>query len=188
MLLLWAGGLAAQERPERARDIGIALDGTPGPLDAITDVAGVEVGHTTIIRGEGTLKEGSGPVRTGVTAIFPRGRRNLAPVFAGWFNLNGNGEMTGTAWIDDYALLLYPVMLTNTNSVGTVRDAVIEWGRPRIVNDAFNCCLPGSGRDLGRRAERHLRLPRDQAARVRRPRRAPPAGRCPKGTWAAGPA
>jgi D-aminopeptidase len=77
-----------------------------------------------------------------VTAIFPRGRRNLAPVFAGWFNLNGNGEMTGTAWIDDYALLLYPILLTNTNSVGTVRDAVIEWGRPRIVNDAFNCCLP----------------------------------------------
>jgi D-aminopeptidase len=142
LLLLWAGGLAAQGRPERARDIGIALDGTPGPLDAITDVAGVEVGHTTIVRGEGALKTGSGPVRTGVTAIFPRGRRNLAPVFAGWFNLNGNGEMTGTAWIDDYALLLYPILLTNTNSVGTVRDAVIEWGRPRIVNDAFNCCLP----------------------------------------------
>ena len=142
MLLLRAAGLAAQERPERARDMGIALDGTPGPLDAITDVGGVEVGHATIIRGEGALKEGSGPVRTGVTAIFPRGARNLAPVFAGWFNLNGNGEMTGTAWIDDYALLLYPIVLTNTNSVGTVRDAVIEWGRPRIVNDAFNCCLP----------------------------------------------
>jgi D-aminopeptidase len=142
LLVLWAGGLAAQARPERARDIGIALDGTPGPLDAITDVAGVEVGHTTIVRGEGTLKVGSGPVRTGVTAICPRGRGNLAPVFAGWFNLNGNGEMTGTAWIDDYALLLYPILLTNTNSVGTVRDAVIEWGRPKIVNDAFNCCLP----------------------------------------------
>src|SRR5262249_1366673 len=80
LLLLWAGGRAAQARPERARDIGIALDGTPGPLDAITDVAGVEVGHTTIVRGEGKLKEGSGPVRTGVTAIFPRGRGNLAPV------------------------------------------------------------------------------------------------------------
>jgi D-aminopeptidase len=142
LLALYGGGLAAQERPERARDIGIALDGTPGPLDAITDVPGVEVGHTTIIQGEGALKVGSGPVRTGVTAVFPRGRRNLAPVFAGWFNLNGNGEMTGTAWIDDYALLLYPILLTNTNSVGVVRDAVIEWGRPRIGDDAFNCCLP----------------------------------------------
>jgi D-aminopeptidase len=142
LLALYGGTLLAQDRPERARDIGIALDGTPGPLDAITDVAGVEVGHTTIIRGEGTLKEGTGPVRTGVTAVFPRGRKNMAAVFAGWFNLNGNGEMTGTAWIDDYALLLYPILLTNTNSVGTVRDAVIQWGRPRIVNDAFNCCLP----------------------------------------------
>jgi len=142
VLALYGGTLGAQDRSERARDIGIALDGTPGPLDAITDVAGVEVGHATIIRGEGALKEGTGPIRTGVTAVFPRGRENLAPVFAGWFNLNGNGEMTGTAWIDDYALLLYPILLTNTNSVGTVRDAVIEWGRPRIVNDAFNCCLP----------------------------------------------
>src|SRR6476646_1252856 len=131
----------AQTKP-RARDLGIPFDGTPGPNNAITDVAGIEVGMTTLISGEGKLKEGSGPVRTGVTAIFPRGRGNLGPVFAGWFNLNGNGEMTGTAWIDDYALLLYPILLTNTNSVGTVRDAVIEWGRPRIVNDAFNCCLP----------------------------------------------
>lgn len=137
-----AGGLAGQEKPERARDIGIALDGVPGPLDAITDVAGVEVGHVTIVRGEGRLRVGTGPVRTGITAVFPRGPRNLAPVFAGWFSLNGNGEMTGTAWINDYALLLYPILLTNTNSVGTVRDAVIEWGRTRITDDAFNCCLP----------------------------------------------
>jgi L-aminopeptidase/D-esterase-like protein len=143
LLLAGAGApLAAQGGTERARDIGIALDGTPGPLDAITDVEGVEVGHVTIVRGEGRLEVGKGPVRTGVTAIFPRGARNLAPVFAGWFNLNGNGEMTGTAWIDDYALLLYPILLTNTNSVGTVRDAVIEWGRTRITDDAFNCCLP----------------------------------------------
>ena len=142
LLCAAAAPLRAQAGGERARDIGIALDGTPGPLDAITDVAGVEVGHLTIVRGEGRLRVGVGPVRTGITAVFPRGARNLAPVFAGWFSLNGNGEMTGTAWIDDYALLLYPVLLTNTNSVGTVRDAVIEWGRTRITDDAFNCCLP----------------------------------------------
>lgn len=124
---------AAQQRTERARDLGIPLEGRPGPLNAITDVAGVAVGHATVIRGS--------DVRTGVTAVFPRGTGNLAPVFAGWFNLNGNGEMTGTAWIDDYGLLLYPVTITNTNSVGVVRDAVIEWGHSRIT-EVFNCCLP----------------------------------------------
>jgi D-aminopeptidase len=141
LLLAAAGDAAAQGRPERARDIGIPLDGSPGPLDAITDVAGVTVGHATIIRGEGRLRVGEGPVRTGVTVVFPRGRDDLAPVFAGWFSLNGNGEMTGTAWIDDYGILAYPVALTNTNSVGTVRDAVIEWARERL-GDAFYCCLP----------------------------------------------
>ena len=125
----------------RARDLGIPLDGTPGALNAITDVAGVAVGHETIVRGSGKLEVGKGPVRTGVTAIFPRGRDDLTPVFAGWFNLNGNGEMTGTAWIEDYGLLVYPITITNTNSVGTVRDAVIEWGRTRLADD-FNCCLP----------------------------------------------
>ena len=139
--LAGARGVQAQERAERARDIGIPLEGTPGPLDAITDVPGVAVGHTTLIRGSGPLKVGQGPVRTGVTAIFPRGTGDLNSVFAGWFSLNGNGEMTGTAWIDDYGLLLYPITITNTNSVGIVRDAVIEWGRTRI-SDAFNCCLP----------------------------------------------
>lgn len=129
------------ESQERARDLGIPLDGTPGPLDAITDVPGVAVGHTTLIRGAGRLRVGVGPVRTGVTVIFPRGTRDLRPVFAGWFSLNGNGEMTGTPWIDDYALLLYPISLTNTNSVGTVRDAVIEWGRTRVPG-VFNCCVP----------------------------------------------
>ncbi len=134
--------LVAQTRPERARDLGIPLEGTPGPLDAITDVQGVAVGHATIIRGSGKLQVGRGPVRTGVTAIFPRGPKDLSPVFAGWFNLNGNGEMTGTAWIEDYGLLFYPVTITNTNSVGTVRDAVIEWGAGagRITEDY--CCLP----------------------------------------------
>ena len=132
---------AAAQTLQRARDLGIPLEGTPGGLNAITDVAGVAVGHETIVRGAGRLEVGKGPVRTGVTAIFPRGRDDLTPVFAGWFNLNGNGEMTGTAWIEDYGLLVYPIALTNTNSVGTVRDAVIEWGRTRLA-DAFNCCLP----------------------------------------------
>lgn len=140
-LSLASGSVAAQAGTERARDIGIPLEGTPGRLDAITDVPGVTVGHVTIVRGSGRLVVGRGPVRTGVTAVFPRGKGDLDPVFAGWFSLNGNGEMTGTAWIDDYGVLAYPITITNTNSVGTVRDAVIEWGRTRLA-DAFNCCLP----------------------------------------------
>ena len=135
------GTVLPQTSRERARDLGIVLDGTPGPLDAITDVPGVAVGHRTLIQGSGPLRVGTGPVRTGVTVVFPRGPNDLAPVFAGWFSLNGNGEMTGTAWLDDYALLLYPISITNTNSVGTVRDAIIEWGRPRVPG-VFNCCLP----------------------------------------------
>jgi D-aminopeptidase len=131
----------AQHAPARAQQLGIPLDGTPGPLDAITDVPGVAVGHTTIVRGNGKLRVGVGPVRTGITAIFPRGTADFSPVFAGWFNLNGNGEMTGTTWIEDYGLLLYPIAITNTNSVGTVRDATIEWGRTRVPG-VFNCCLP----------------------------------------------
>jgi len=126
---------------QRARDLGIPLDGTAGPLDAITDVPGVTVGHATLVRGSGRLTPGKGPVRTGVTAIFPRGRDDLSPVFAGWFSLNGNGEMTGTAWVDDYGLLFYPIAITNTNSVGTVRDALIEWAADRLP-DALHCCLP----------------------------------------------
>jgi L-aminopeptidase/D-esterase-like protein len=141
VLALLPMSLAGQTRSERARDLGIPLEGSTGPLNAITDVPGVMVGHTTLISGSGPLRVGQGPVRTGVTAVFPRGRQDLAPVFAGWFSLNGNGEMTGTAWLDDYALLLYPVTITNTNSVGVVRDAVIEWGRPRVPG-VFNCCLP----------------------------------------------
>ncbi len=140
-LALGSGPAGAQGVPARARDLGIPLEGTPGRLDAITDVPGVTVGHVTIVRGAGKLAVGKGPVRTGITAVFPRGKADLAPVFAGWFSLNGNGEMTGTAWVDDYGLLAYPITITNTNSVGTVRDAVIEWGRTRL-SDAFNCCLP----------------------------------------------
>ncbi|HUA35112.1 MAG TPA: P1 family peptidase [Candidatus Binataceae bacterium] len=111
----------------RAHELGIPFDGEPGPLNAMTDVAGVEVGHTTIVRGTGKLREGRGPVRTGVTAILPRGRRDQSPAFAGYFALNGNGEMTGTAWIEESGWLTSPVMITNTHSVGVVRDAVIAW-------------------------------------------------------------
>src|SRR5689334_25047673 len=92
---------AAQSTKPRARDLGIPFDGTPGPLNAITDVKGVEVGHTTLISGEGPLKVGIGPVRTGVTAVLPRGKDSNDAVFAAWFTLNGNGEMTGTTWVED---------------------------------------------------------------------------------------
>src|SRR6267378_1955027 len=125
-LLLITSPALAQSRP-RARDLGVPFDGTPGPLDAITDVAGVTVGHSTIIAGQGKLVVGQGPVRTGVTAIFPRGATNGDPVFGGWFTLNGNGEMTGTTWLEESGFLAGPVMITNTHSVGVVRDAVIEW-------------------------------------------------------------
>ena len=115
----------------RARDLGVPFDGTPGPLNAITDVVGVEVGATTLIRGEGALKEGEGPVRTGVTVILPRGARSADKVYAGWFSLNGNGEMTGTTWVEESGFLEGPVALTNTHSVGTVRDTMIAWGLKR---------------------------------------------------------
>jgi len=112
------------ERPVRARDLGVPFDGTPGPLNAITDVAGVTVGHTTLIE---DLENGRA-VRTGVTAILPRGRESFdKPVFAGGFALNGNGEMTGTIWVEESGMLEGPVMITNTHSVGVVRDAVIQW-------------------------------------------------------------
>ena len=130
LLTLTAVSLAAHapaDGQERARDLGIQLPGTPGPLNAITDVAGVEVGHTTLIRGEGRLVRGEGPVRTGVTAILPRGRTGPDSVFAAWFTLNGNGEMTGTTWIEESGMLEGPVLITNTHSVGVVRDASIEW-------------------------------------------------------------
>ena len=131
LAMLTPPGAAPAQRPaqrnERARDLGVPLEGTPGPLDAITDVAGVEVGHATLISGSGKLVVGRGPVRTGVTAILPRGKRDFDPVFAGWFTLNGNGEMTGTTWVEESGFLAGPVVITNTHSVGVVRDAVIEW-------------------------------------------------------------
>jgi len=117
----------AQSKP-RARDLGVPFDGAPGPLNSITDVKGIEVGHTTLISGEGKLQVGVGPVRTGVTAIIPRGKQSANdPVFAGWFSLNGNGEMTGTTWIEESGFLEGPIMITNTHSVGVVRDATIAW-------------------------------------------------------------
>jgi D-aminopeptidase len=113
-------------RRARARDLGIPFDGEPGPLNAITDVAGVAVGIATLIAGEGRLDVGKGPVRTGVTAILPRSQLD-EPVFGGWYALNGNGEMTGAAWVEEAGFIEGPIMITNTHSVGVVRDAVIEW-------------------------------------------------------------
>ncbi|MGA2966560.1 MAG: P1 family peptidase [Terriglobales bacterium] len=127
VFLLALTAVAPGQTKPRARDLGIPFDGTPGPLNAITDVKGVEVGHTTLISGEGKLQVGLGPVRTGVTAVLPRGKDSTDQVFAGWYSLNGNGEMTGTTWVEESGFLDGPVMITNTNSVGVVRDAVIAW-------------------------------------------------------------
>ena len=126
------------QEPVRARDLGVPFPGTPGPLNAITDVAGVMVGHTTIIEGEGDLNVGVGPVRTGVTAVHPRGK-TYDPVFAGWYALNGNGEMTGTTWVEESGFLEGPVVITNTHSVGIAHDATIAW---QYDNDLFDP-LPG---------------------------------------------
>jgi D-aminopeptidase len=119
---------AVESKTVRARDLGIPFEGTPGKFNAITDVPGVEVGYMTLISGEGKLEVGKGPVRTGVTAILPRGHASLNdPVYAGFFSLNGNGEMTGTAWVDESGFLEGPIIITNTHSVGVARDAVIAW-------------------------------------------------------------
>lgn len=125
-VLCLACHLVAQSKP-RARDLGIPFRGTPGSFNAITDVAGVEVGFTTLISGEGKLVEGKGPVRTGVTVIFPRGKESLDSVMAGIFNLNGNGEMTGANWVTEGGFLDGPIAITNTHSVGVVRDSIINW-------------------------------------------------------------
>lgn len=124
-LLVTTTSIALAQKP-RAREVGIPFDGTPGKNNTITDVTGVEVGYSTIITGQGKNVRGKGPVRTGVTAILPRGRTNN-PVYASWYSLNGNGEMTGTTWITESGFLETPIMITNTNSVGVVRDAVLKW-------------------------------------------------------------
>jgi D-aminopeptidase len=131
--LLVPATLAGQTRP-RAQDLGIAIGGTPGRFDAITDVAGVEVGHATLISGEGRLHVGQGPVRTGVTVVLPRGKASADPVFGAWFTLNGNGEMTGTTWVQESGFIEDPIAITNTHSVGVVRDAILQWkvGRPGL--------------------------------------------------------
>jgi D-aminopeptidase len=132
VVLLAAATAAAQAadsaaRP-RARDLGVPFDGSPGPFNAITDVPGVLVGHTTLISGNGKLEVGKGPVRTGVTAVLPRGKDSMWHFsFAGWYAQNGNGEMTGTTWVEESGFLEGPVLITNTHSVGVVRDAVIAW-------------------------------------------------------------
>jgi len=146
---LLAAGVAVGQTKPRARDLGVPFDGRPGPLNAITDVAGVEVGHTTLIRGDGPHRVGQGPVRTGVTAIWPKGKV-WEPVFAGHFSGNGFGDMTGTHWVDEGGLLGGPFMITNTYSVGVVRDAVngyfadvlqrdIPWHQPIVgeTSDGF---------------------------------------------------
>jgi D-aminopeptidase len=125
IVLLLPSVLRAQK--PRERDLALPIGGTPGLLDAITDVAGVEVGQTTLISGSGKLVVGQGPVRTGVTVVHPRGKANPDPVFAAWFTLNGNGEMTGTTWVQESGLLEGPVAITNTHSVGVVRDAIVGW-------------------------------------------------------------
>jgi D-aminopeptidase len=124
-----ASNEAAAGLKPRARELGLAaaIGGTPGPIDAITDVAGVEVGHTTLVEGDGPLVVGKGPVRTGVTVVHPRGKSNPDPVFGAWFTLNGNGEMTGTTWLQESGVLEGPVAVTNTHSVGVVRDAILQW-------------------------------------------------------------
>ncbi len=129
-LLAVAAPSMAQQKA-RARDLGVPFEGSPGPLNAITDVGGVRVAHTTLIQGEGELRVGEGPVRTGVTVIFPRGDDPADPVFSGWFALNGNGEMTGTTWIEESGFLEGPIAITNTHSVGVVRDAIIGWQAER---------------------------------------------------------
>ena len=126
LCLLWLIQSSIFGQKPRARDIGIPFNGIPGKFNGITDVKGVEVGYSTIISGQGKNVRGKGPVRTGVTAILPRGKNNN-PVYANWYSLNGNGEMTGTTWITESGFLETPIMITNTNSVGVVRDAVLKW-------------------------------------------------------------
>jgi L-aminopeptidase/D-esterase-like protein len=125
LILMFISSFIHGQKP-RARDLGIPFIGKTGPNNAITDVKGVEVGHSTIISGKGENLVGKGPVRTGVTAIFPRGKK-FSPVYANWYSLNGNGEMTGTTWLTESGFLETPIMITNTNSVGVVRDAVLKW-------------------------------------------------------------
>src|ERR1700729_2743717 len=148
LALVTTDAFAANSAMPRARDLGVPFDGTPGPLNAITDVDGVLVGHTTLISGSGKLVVGEGPVRTGVTAVLPRGAASMLRYsFAGWFTENGNGEMTGTTWVEESGFLEGPVMITNTHSVGVVRDAVIQWrvSKGNADKDGYWWSLPVVG-------------------------------------------
>ena len=153
VVLVYAQPAWAQAKP-RARDLGIPFEGNPGPLNAITDVRGVEVGESTLISGEGPLKVGVGPVRTGVTAVLPRGKASSDPVFAGWFSLNGNGEMTGTTWIEEAGFLEGPVFITNTHSRG--------WLRTSPAPETWESRLKGT-------RVHSMRLPMFEASRLERP-------------------
>lgn len=135
--LMLTAALSVDAQRPRARDLGVPFEGTPGALNAITDVAGVEVGHVTLIAGSGKLERGKGPVRTGLTAILPTGR-SMHRVFAAWEALNGNGEMTGAAWVEESGHLGTPIFITNTHSVGTVRDAFIEWNAKRGTSEGYS--------------------------------------------------
>jgi L-aminopeptidase/D-esterase-like protein len=126
--------LGQAQAGERARDLGIPFEGVPGALNAITDVPGVEVGHVTLISGEGPLKIGSGPVRTGVTVILPRGRHSIDPVSAGFFNLNGFAEMTGLLYVQDFAMIQGPIAITNGTAVGQVYAGTMAWSRKHLGN------------------------------------------------------
>ena len=128
-------GLAAAA--ERARDMGVPFEGTPGPLDAITDVTGVEVGQISLVSGEGPLKVGVGPVRTGVTIVFPRGSANSNPVYGGFFDLNGNGEMTGESYLQDFGVVQGPIGITNTNAIGQVYAGIQQWTQQRFGHATF---------------------------------------------------
>src|SRR5687768_2963903 len=150
ILVLGVTSAATAQTKQRAQQLRVPLEGTPGPLNAITDVAGVEVGHTTLISGGGKLVVGKGPVRTGVTVIHPRGKSNPDPVFSAWFTLNGNGEMTGTTWLQESGILEGPVAITNTHSAGVVSDATLQckvsrpgmqpWGLP-VVGETWDGSL-----------------------------------------------
>lgn len=133
-----AMALGAEAQKPRARALGVPFNGAPGPLNAITDVDGVEVGHVTLNSGSGKLVRGKGPVRTGVTAVLPTGKKFGNRVFAAWTALNGNGEMTGAAWVEESGHLGTPILITNTHSVGTVRDAVIEWNANRGTSEGYS--------------------------------------------------
>lgn len=138
LALLVISTLSFSQKKPRARDLGIPFEGTAGPNNAITDVKGVEVGHVTLISGEGKLVRGKGPVRTGVTAIFPQGKNFRDRLFGAWFTLNGNGEMTGTTWLEESGMLGSPVVITNTHSVGIARDAIVEWNAKRSTDEDYS--------------------------------------------------